>query len=120
MLFWTPEATTWPKVSQRAKGTEDLEQIHGQERRAVQGQMGTSPVLTRAENQGQLAGKWLATEMASVFSHTQEEARKALNVLSAPALVLHWFPDCDIWLPCISLSSVSGILLLGIPKVPRT
>jgi hypothetical protein len=70
--------------------------------------------------EGQLAGKWLATEMASVFSHTQEEARKALNVLSAPALVFHWFPHCDIWLPCISLSSVSGILLLGIPKVPRT
>lgn len=118
MLFWTLEATTWPKVSQRAKGTEDPEQIHGQERRAVQGQMGISPVLTRRAACWEVArhrnGKCL-------FSHTgQEEARKALNVLSAPALVFHWFPHCDIWLPCISLSSVSGILLLGIPKVPRT
>lgn len=61
----------------------------GLEKQVIQGQIGASRDLTRAENREKLVGKWLTTEMTRVFPQTQGEARKGLDVLSAPALVLH-------------------------------
>lgn len=71
------------EAGQRAKGTEELEHVHrageaGRECRTDGSIMG---FLSELKTKGSL--------LARVFSHTQGEARRGLDILSMPAPVLH-------------------------------